>query len=224
MCELLVMPEASVHPIPEGMTFDQAVMIEPFAIGLWAQRLGGPTEGLKIAILGCGPIGLCALQAVKAAGSCTVYATDLLDYRAEMARRTGADWVANPDSIDVVAAIGQTAPDGVGLVFEAAGVQQTIDQAGMLLTPGGTLLVIGIPPESRFSFDMNYYRRKELRIQSVRRQNACEADAIEMLAAGTVDLDPLITHHFPLDESQAAFDLVADYKDGVVKAMLHVGG
>ena len=102
-------------------------------------------------------------------------------------------------------------------------MQETIDQAGMILTPGGELLVVGIPPESRFSFDMNYFRRKELRVQSVRRQNECDDDAIDMVASGAVDLDPQITHHFPLAESAAAFDLVADYKDGVVKAMLHVG-
>lgn len=223
MCDLLVMPAASLHTIPDKMTFEQAVMVEPFAIGLWAQRLAGATGGLKIAILGCGPIGLCILQAVKAAGNCTVYATDLLDYRVEMARGTGADWAANAADTDVVAAIAEIAPDGVDLVFEAAGMQETIDQAGKILTPGGTLLVVGIPPESRFSFDMNYFRRKELRVQSVRRQNECDDDAIDMVASGAVNLDPQITHRFPLSESSAAFDLVADYKDGVVKAMLHVG-
>ncbi|HUU58669.1 MAG TPA: alcohol dehydrogenase catalytic domain-containing protein [Phycisphaerae bacterium] len=222
MADYLVMPARCVFAIPDNVTFDQAVMVEPFAIGLWAQRLAGPTEGRKIAILGSGPIGLCVLQAVKAAGNCTVYATDLLDERVALARRTGADWGGNPDRQDVVAAIGEAEPDGLDLVFECAGKQETIDQAGLLLTPGGTLLVLGIPPESRLSFDMNYFRRRELRVQSVRRQNGCVEDAIEMVASGKVDLDPQITHHFTLAESQAAFDLVADYKDGVIKAMIHV--
>jgi L-iditol 2-dehydrogenase len=56
----------------------------------------------------------------------------------------------------------------------------------------------------------------------VRRQNQCLAPAIEMVARGAVDLDPLATHHFPLAEAQAAFELVAGYRDGVVKAIIHL--
>ena len=222
MSELLVMPAACFLPIPDAMSFDQAVMAEPFAIGLWAQRLAGDLAGKTVGILGCGPIGLCVLQAVKAAGASAIYATDLLDYRVQAARQTGADWAGNPDSEDVVAAIGQMQPLGLDLVFEAAGVQETVDHAGQLLTPGGTALIIGIPPEGRLSFDMNFFRRKELRVQSVRRQNHCATDAIDMIARGTVDLDPQITHHFPLERSGEAFDLVADHADGVIKAMIHV--
>jgi L-iditol 2-dehydrogenase len=222
MAEYLVMPAGCVLPIPDAVTFDRAVMVEPFAIGLWAQRLAGPTEGRRIAILGCGPIGLCVLQAVKAAGRCTVFATDLLDERVAKALATGADHGVNAARQDAVAAIEALVPLGVDLVFECAGQQETIDQAGRLLTPGGTVLILGIPPASRFAFNMDFYRRKELRVQNVRRQNACERDAIEMVAAGRVNLDPQVTHHFSLEESQEAFDLVADYRDGVIKAMIHV--
>ncbi len=223
MCEYIVLPASCAFRIPDSMTFDQAVMVEPFAIGLWAQRLAGATAGKRIAILGSGPIGLCVLQAVKAAGDCTVYATDLLDYRVDLARATGADWAGNAGTLDVVSELARLEPLGVDLAFECAGMQETIDQAGQILAPGGKLLIIGIPEASRLSFDMNFYRRKELATQNVRRQNACEAAAIEMVAARQVNLDPQVTHHFTLEQSQEAFDLVADYRDGVVKAMLHVG-
>ncbi|HUS47443.1 MAG TPA: zinc-binding dehydrogenase, partial [Phycisphaerae bacterium] len=222
MAELLVMPARSVVAIPDSMSFDQAVMVEPLSIGLWAQKLAGQTAGRTIAILGCGPIGLCVLQAVKAAGECTVYATDLLDERVALARVTGADWAANAGKVDVAAELAALAPDGVALVFECAGEQETIDQAGQILTPGGELLIIGIPPESRLSFDMNFYRRKELRVQNVRRQCGCVPDAIELIASGRANVDPQITHHFTLDQSQEAYDLVADYRDGVVKAMIRI--
>jgi L-iditol 2-dehydrogenase len=219
--ELLVMPARCVLPIPDSMTFEQAVMAEPFAIALWAVHLCGETRGKNIAVLGCGPIGLCIIQALRAAGECTIFATDLIDARVALAGRTGAAWSANAGRIDPVAAILKEVPRGLDLVIECAGLQETIDQAGRLLTPGGKLAIVGIPPGQRLSLDMDFFRRKELSVQSVRRQNGCAKAAIDLIASGQVQLDPQITHHFPLAKVQEAFDLVADYRDGVVKAMIH---
>jgi L-iditol 2-dehydrogenase len=241
------MPARCVLPIPDHMTFEQAVLAEPFAIALWAVKLAGPVAGKQVAVLGCGPIGLCVIQALRAAaagairpgksgqlpfsaaenGNCpdfpatTILGTDILQPRVELARRTGADWAANASECDARRAILDQAPRGVDLVFECAGMQETIDQAGKVLAPGGRLLLLGIPPASSLSFDMNDYRRKELSVQNVRRQNGCAREALDLIAGGKVTLDPQVTHHFPLDESQAAFDLVADYRDGVVKAVIH---
>jgi L-iditol 2-dehydrogenase len=219
--EMLVMPARCVLPIPDSMTFEQAVMAEPFAIALWAVHLCGQTRGKTIAVLGCGPIGLCIIQALRAAGECTIFATDLIDARVALAGRTGAVWSANAGRIDPVAAILKEVPHGLDLVIECAGLQETIDQAGRLLTPGGRLAIVGIPPGKRLSLDMDFFRRKELSVQSVRRQNGCAKAAIDLIASGGVQLDPQITHHFPLEKVQEVFDLVADYRDGVVKAMIH---
>jgi threonine dehydrogenase-like Zn-dependent dehydrogenase len=173
-------------------------------------------------ILGCGPIGLCVLAAMKAATPCETYVTDLLDDRLRLAERYEADWTGNAASGDVAAQLKELQPLGMDRVFECAGKQETIDQAVELLAPGGTLVLVGIAPQDRISLDMNGLRRKELRVQCVRRQNECVEAAIEMLARGEIDLDPLVTHHFSLDQSQQAFDTVADYRDGVVKAMIHL--
>lgn len=220
--ELLLMPGRCALPIADSVTFEQAVMAEPFAIGLWAVRLAGAIAGKRIVILGCGPIGLCVLQALQASGPCDVFAIDLLEPRAALARRTGADAAeaVNAADAEAAAAILTRHPLGVDLVFECAGVQETIDLAGKVLTPGGRLVVVGIPPISRLSFDMNYYRRKELSVQNVRRQNGCAKDALALIAAGKVDLGPQITHRFRLAQVQEAYDLVADYNDGVVKAVI----
>jgi threonine dehydrogenase-like Zn-dependent dehydrogenase len=110
----------------------------------------------------------------------------------------------------------------VDCVFECAGQQETLDQAIELLKPGGSLLMIGIPEVDRVSFSIHTLRRKEIQLQSVRRQNQCVAPAIELVANGAINLDQIVTHHFPLAETKQAFDLVADYRDGVVKAIVHV--
>jgi L-iditol 2-dehydrogenase len=150
------------------------------------------------------------------------YVTDLLNDRLGLAKRCGADWTGAPTSDDVVKAILEREPGGLDCVFECAGRQETLDQAVELLKPGGTLVMVGIAETDRVSFKLDSLRRKELRLQNVRRQNDCTAAAIGLVASGAVDVDPLATHHFGLAETKAAFDLVADYADGVIKAIIHV--
>jgi L-iditol 2-dehydrogenase len=222
MAERLVMPAECCFPVPEGMTAVQATLVEPFSIGVYAQRMARLHDGAKIGILGSGPIGLCVLKACRAAAQITAYATDLVEERLAAARESGAEWTGNPRQINVVAAISDHEPCGLDFVFECAGEQETLDQAIELLKPGGTLLIVGIPETERVSFNIDLLRRKELRIENVRRQNHCIAPAIDLLARGIVDLESLATHHFPLAEAQAAFDLVDSYRDGVLKAIVHV--
>ena len=195
---------------------------------MWAQRLAAPLAGKRAAILGVGPIGLCTLMAIKTACTeCEVYATDLLAHRLELARRLGADetWLATLEDMPAPLGGGGMAPgaDEFDVVFECAGKPETLDQGVELLKPGGTLVVVGIPEGNRISFDMNLVRRKELRIQNVRRQNECVADAIALAAGGKIELDSLVTHRFSLDETQQAYELVAGYGDGVVKAVIEMG-
>jgi threonine dehydrogenase-like Zn-dependent dehydrogenase len=97
-----------------------------------------------------------------------------------------------------------------------------VDQAMTLLTPGGTLVLVGIPSPRRASFDVHVMRRKELTFKSVRRQRHCVAPVVELLAQGRVDADPLLTHRFPLERIREAFELVAAYRDGVIKAVVDV--
>jgi len=222
LVEYLVLPEECCFPIPDSLTMPQAVAIEPLCIGLHAQQLAQPAPGAKIGVLGSGPIGLSVLLACRAAGEFTIYATDLLEERLAVARQCGAGWTGNPRREDVVAAILQQAPLGLDFVFECAGEQETLDQGVELLKPGGTLLLIGIPEVARVSFKPDSMRRKELRLQNVRRQNECAQPAIDLVATGKINLDPLLTHDFPFAETKAAFDLVAAYRDGVVKAVIHI--
>ena len=222
LAEYLVIPENSCYAVPSSMTMVQATAVEPLSIGVYAQRLAEMRPGARIAILGAGPIGLCVLLACRAACDSKVYVTDLVDERLEAARRCGANWVGNAKKTDVVRALREAEPLGVDYVFECAGQQETLDQSVEILKPGGTVLIIGIPETDRVNFNVHDLRHKEIRLQSVHRQNQCTATAIELVASGAVNVDQLVTHHFPLAETQQAFDLVAGYRDGVVKAMIHV--
>lgn len=222
LAEFVVMPQECCYPVPATMTAGQAALVEPLSIGVHAQRLSQLEAGATVAILGSGPIGLSVLLACRAAADCTAYVTDLVPERMKMAAQVGAAWTGNPRQGDVVKTILEAAPAGVDLAFECAGQQETLEQAVELLKPGGTLVIVGIPEADEISFPVHTLRRKELTIKNVRRQNHCVAPAIQLISSGRISVDPLMTHHFPLEETQAAFDLVSGYQDGVIKAVIHV--
>ena len=222
LAEYIIMQGRCCFPVPASMTFTRAAAVEPFTIGLYAQRLGGDAAGKTAVVLGTGPIGLSVLLAMKQAGASKVYASDIRDSRKALAAQMGADWVGNPEKQDIVAEITAAEPLGVDMIFECAGEQDTIDQGVTLLRPGGSLLLVGIPEVDRVSFNISAMRRKELTVQNVRRQNECIPDAVDLVARGKVDIDPMVTHHFTMDQTARAFDLVAHYRDNVIKAIIHV--
>jgi L-iditol 2-dehydrogenase len=224
LAEYRVMPAVNCLPLPESISLDQAALLEPLSIGLHAVRLGDVYPAARIAILGSGPIGLSVLACAKVAAPCMVYMVDLLDERLEVARQCGADWTGNPRSGDVVGQIAELDPWGLDLVFECSGDPACIDQAVQLLTPGGTLVQVGIPSEGHVPFDIQTMRVKELTVKNVRRQKGCLAPLIRLVADGQIDTRPLLTHRFPLAETREAFELVAEYRDGVIKALIDVPG
>ena len=224
VAEYRVVPAENCIPIPDAVSLDEAVLAEPLSIGLYATRLAEVTAAARIAILGAGPIGLSVLLCAKATAACTVYMTDLLDERLEVARQCGADWTGRAKHGEAIAAILREQPWGVDMVFECSGDPMCIDEAQTLLVPGGTLMLVGIPPTDRVIFDIHRMRRKELTFKNVRRQRDCMRPAIEMLADGRIDARRLLTHRFPLEKIGEAFDLVAAYRDGVIKAVIDVSG
>ena len=220
LCEYIVMPEDCCLSTNGRLSLEQAALCEPFTIGVYTIRQSHLAKGDKIAIFGSGPIGLSCLTAAKIEGAAGVYMTDKLDYRVEFAKKAGANWAGNPDKGDVVKDILQREPMGVDIACECAGQQETIDQAVEVLRPGGVLMLIGIHESDHVSFPINHIRRKEITIINVRRQNRCTERAMELVAFGKASIDSFVTHRFKIEQAKEAFDLVADYRDGVVKAMI----
>jgi L-iditol 2-dehydrogenase len=222
LCEYIVLPEACCFPTEGRITLEQAVLCEPLAIGIYAVQQAHLSPTARIAILGTGPIGLSVLEAAKAVGIERIYATDKLSERMEAARRAGAIWVGNPLFQDVTAEILKHEPLGLDAVFECAGQQQTLDQGVDVLAPGGKMMLIGIPREERVSFIPDRMRRKELTLINVRRQNHCTQKAIDWVAEGKVNVDFMLTHRFTFEQTPSAFELAAQYRDGVIKAIIEI--
>jgi L-iditol 2-dehydrogenase len=220
MAEYIVMPETNCIPIPDSLSFDEAAITEPLAIGVYAVQQSGSVKGKSIGILGAGPIGESVLAPAIAEGVGKAYVTDKIDIRNEYALRNGADWAGNPDKMDVVNEILSSEPLGLDIVFECCGQQDALGQSLKLLKPGGKLMLIGIPESNTVSFNINHLRHKEITVVNVRRQNGCVEKAIQLINEKKVEVAHWATHRFPFANSQEAFELVASYKDGVLKAMI----
>ena len=216
------MPQESCFPTNGAITLEQAVLCEPLSIGVYSVKRAQTFESANIAILGTGPIGLSVLLAAKVAKAAKIYATDKIDTRLAAARGAGANWIGNPNDIDIVSEIIAAEPPGLDVVFECCGQQDALDQAFDILKPGGRLVIIGTARQERISFDVDKFKRKELSIQYIRRQNHCVQTALDLIETGEVNVDFMITHHFPLEQTKKAFDLVAGYRDGVIKAMINL--
>jgi L-iditol 2-dehydrogenase len=218
--ELIVVPEKNGFPLPPELSMEEGALIEPLAIALHGLHLTGEPVPASAAVLGAGPIGLCVLLALKAFGTPRVLATDRIDRRVETALQQGASWAGNPDREDVAARMKTIEPGGLDAVYECCGDEGALSQAVEVLRPGGRLLIIGIPAPDRISFDIHALRRKEISLRSVRRQRFRVGQAIGLLKERRLDLRFMATHRFELEETRAAFELAAGYRDGVIRALI----
>jgi L-iditol 2-dehydrogenase len=226
LAEQIAMPAESCYPVPAGMTMVQAALAEPYSIGLYAARLAEPwlsAGGACAAVLGTGPIGLSVLAAVRAHHpEAAQAATDIRPERLALAGRMTGCAMFDALLPDAPERLQAHYPLGADVVFECAGEQATIDLAARIVKPGGAIVLVGIPAADQITFSPELLRRREVRVLNVRRQNECVEAALDDIAQRRVRLDAMVTHEFPLERAAEAMSLVADYRDGVVKAMIHL--
>jgi L-iditol 2-dehydrogenase len=220
LMEYIVMPEKSCFPLKGNLTPDHGSVSEPLAIGVYAVKKAGTVKGLSIGIFGYGPIGMSVMLASNAESAGKIYVTDIVDERLAVAGKEGVFLALNPAKEDIVEKIIYDQPLGLDVAFECCGKQEAVDQAIDLLKPGGKLVVVGIPEFDRWSLSVEKTRRKEISIQFIRRQVDCVEQTLEMMKNGSIKIDNMVTHRFPFEKTKEAFDLVSDYRDGVMKAMI----
>ena len=220
LSEYILIPEESCFLISESMSYTEAAISEPLAIGVYAVNQSIPMKGASIGILGFGPIGMSVLLPAIYKGAAKIFVTDLIDERLSIAKDCGATWTVNPLKEDAVEVLKANEPLLLDVVFDCCGKQEAMDQALHMLKPGGKLMSIGIPEFDRWSFNVDQLRHKEICIQSVRRQNHCVEETLELMASKKVNVEKMPTHRFSFERTKEAFDLVTGYTDGVMKAMI----
>ena len=221
MCELAVAERHQCAPLPEGVSFEEAAMLEPLQVAVHATNLIGTFPGETVVVVGCGCIGLGCMALARVGGAGHLIVTDRLDYRLALARKLGADATVNVEKEDPGEAIRRlTDGRGADLVLEctnrAAGPPQALEAAAI----GGRVAFVGIPQEDEVTINPHPARRKELRVQFVRRSRFALRQALNLVASKRVDVAAWVTHRFALAEAKKAFDLVEHYADGVLKAVI----
>jgi L-iditol 2-dehydrogenase len=224
LAEYTVMPAENCFPLPPEVDAVQGAMLEPLGIAIHSVDLAHLQPGCTIAVLGAGPIGLLIAAVARASGASQIYMTEPLPYRLRFASEYVADFVLNPDDTDVAAQIlDLTGGRGVDVAFEAAGAQETPQQAATVTRIGGNVIVTGIPAEEdTMILNASTVRRKGLTIKLVRRMKHTYPRAIRLVQKAAIDPSPLATHRFPLEQVGEAFEMVAAYRDGVLRAMIQV--
>jgi L-iditol 2-dehydrogenase len=221
--EYTVMPAANCFGLPENMSFQEGALLEPLGVALHAVNLSHLKPNDTVAVLGAGPIGLLIAAVAKTAGASAVYMTEPLAYRRNFAGQYAADVALDPQETDLAAEIQRlTGGRGIDLAFEAAGAPETPQQAAEIVRPGGKVILAGIPADDRLSFTASIVRRKGLTIKLVRRMKHTYPRTIQMVQAGRVDLNALITHRLPLSGVGEAMELLTHFRDGVIKAVIEI--
>lgn len=213
--ECMAWSEKSLFSIPDSFSFDDGAMLEPLGIAIHSVDLGHLKAGMTVGVFGCGPIGLLIMQMAKLAGAANIIATDKLVHRVEAAKGFGASQAfLVDDQRGVGEMLAATNGRGVDVAFEAAGVQDAVDDAVAAVRPGGKVILAGIPNDDRTYFSASIARRKGLTIKLVRRMKHTYPRAIELVSKGLVDVRSLVTHRFPLEEAREAFR-VAERREGL---------
>jgi L-idonate 5-dehydrogenase len=205
--------------VPDGLDFAQASMAEPLAVALHALRQAGTLVGAKVLLVGCGPIGCILLAVAKRAGAHRIVALDLAEKALQMATTLGADetvlandqarieqWAQQRGTFDVV--------------LEASGSPAGLDTALRAARAGGTVIQVGNLPAGQSPVAANLVMSKELCYRGSFRFTDEYAVAAEELGAHKIDLRPLMTHAFPLEEANRAFEVAHDRTQSM-KVHLH---
>ena len=213
--ELVLAPRRVVHRLPEHVSFEAAVLIEPASVVLRGILRARPGTSEAVGVVGIGTLGALSILLARLFAPSTVIAYGVREQELELARRLGAD-----EAVDVSG--GASPHEGeLDLVIETAGAVAAVELATRLPREGGRIVALGIAGEGRalaVPADRFVLRDLEL-IGSVGYTSAVWAQVVELLRTGLVDVEPIVTHRFPAERFEDAFRLMSE-RDGIVGKVL----
>lgn len=225
MAERLRVPHADrdLVVVPADLTDEQVLFVgDVLSTGWSAVRWGDTGPGDAVVVVGAGPVGLSAVLTARLSGPRRIVAIDPVAARRDLAARLGATDVLDPtDGGDVVERVLELTGGGAETVVEAAGRPDTIEQATRMVAIGGTVGIVGIPGEPVTLPIADLLMRNVTLAQGLGHLGDMDR-LVALVAAGTIDATPMVTHRFELDELEQAFAMFASQTDGIVKPVVHV--
>ena len=218
--EYIAIPERILYPLPEAMSFPEAAMLEAVSVALHAVHVSGRVTGQTAVVIGAGMIGLLTMQAARAAGAARVLIADIDATRLNLARSLGVDEALNLSGPDLTREIlNQTGGFGADLVLEAVGRNETIATAIDCVRKGGTVTLIGnITP--KVELPLQKVVSRQIRLQGSAASAGEYPEAIDLIAAGKIQVKPLITAVAPLEEGPQWFKRLYEHEPNLMKVVL----
>ena len=214
--EYLVIPAFNAFKIPDNISDDLAAIFDPFGNAVHT-ALSFNLTGEDVLITGAGPIGIMAVAVAKHVGARHVVITDVNDYRLDLARTMGASRAINVSSEDLKETmydLGMT--EGFDVGMEMSGVPSAFNSMLESMTHGGKIAMLGIPPND-MSIDWTKVIFKGLEIKGIYGREMFETwYKMASLIQSGLDLKPMLTHEYPIDEFQKGFEMMASGQSGKV--------
>lgn len=215
---------STLHLLPTGVSFEAGVVLTTVGTVMHAfDVLDDLLVGSRVAVIGPGPIGLLAVQVAKELGAASVALVGTRESRLKLGAAFGASLVVNVHDTDAVATVrGVTDGHGVDVVLECSGAPSAVDDALRMSKRGGRVVLVGFFDES-VTADLNHAIVNGITLHTVRGEGSGSlARAVSLAAQKRLDLDSLVTHHFPLEEVADAFDTYEQRRGDAIKVMLDV--
>ncbi|CAN5767177.1 alcohol dehydrogenase catalytic domain-containing protein [soil metagenome] len=220
--EFVVVPARVAHPLPDHVSFDAAVLVEPGAVVLKALERARLEPAETVGVVGVGALGAIAIRLARLRSPAAVIAYGLREEELELALALGADAVVNVAQADVEAETRRLAGGGLNVVVETAGASEAIELSTRLAREGGRIVALGIAGHGHeLTLPADRIALRDLSVfGSVGYTTAAWARMVAVLRERLVDLEPIVTHRFPLDRFEDAFALMDERRGIVAKIVL----
>jgi L-iditol 2-dehydrogenase len=212
LCDYVTIGATFAHPVPASISDDAAALCEPLSVGIAAVRKAGVDGGSRVLIAGAGPIGIMVAQVARAYGATEIIVSDPDESRRLQAEDFGATAVLDP----MAEPIGDL---GVDAFIDASGAPSAVVDGIRAVRPAGTVVLVGSGAET-MELPTQVIQNRELMLTGVFRYANTWPTAIALVESGRVDLDAMVTAHFPLDKVAEALD--SDRTPGSVKSVVTV--
>jgi len=218
--EYVKMPGRACYKIPDSMPFDVATLAEPMSVGVHAVRVGSISEQDVVLVMGSGIIGLSCLISGREKAK-RIIVSDLLDSRLALARSFGSDATIDASKVDAVQELRRlTEKRGADVVLEAVGVEKTVAQAISSVREAGRVVLVGLLDETA-RLNILDITLREIQVKgSYGRTNDDYRKSLDILQLNLSTIRPLITHTFPLDQINQAFETMSKERQTAVKVVI----
>ena len=220
MADYITVNAPYVYRLPDDLTYDTGALVEPLSVATHAVRRADIRLGETVLVIGAGAIGMLIAAICRKSGAGEVIIADFSDERLAVAGELGATIAINSGRTNLEEEINRlTSGKGVDKSFECVGLEATFLQAMMCLRRNGLATIIGIFEKPDINIPASRFVTHEIRVQGA--QGYCWDFPIALKIARELELERLVTHHFPLEDLQKALETCLDRSAGSIKVLLH---